>query len=372
MSNNYQLMILGAGPGGYVAAIKAAQLGLHTALVEKDLVGGTCLNRGCIPTKTILHSTELLNALRDAERIGIHADNISYDFAAIHQHKNEVVNQLRSGIEQLVKANQIDLIRGTAAILAPDRVRINDQDYTTEHILIATGSQPSLPPIPGLTLANVVTSDELLSNPNTLYQPLTIIRGGVIGVEFAGIFAALDCQVSIVEAMDRILPLIDREVSQNLTMIFKKRGISVNTGCRVEKIVQGENGLICHYTKQEQSFDLEADGILVSIGRKANTAGLLAPGLDLNLQRGQIPVNDHFETCIPGIYAIGDVVYGTIQLAHMASAQGINAVCAIAGLPMPIDSNTVPSCIYTHPEIASVGINADEAKVKGIAVKLSL
>lgn len=370
MSSNYQLMVLGAGPGGYVAAIRAAQLGLHTALVEKDLLGGTCLNRGCIPTKAILHSTELLSEMKNAEKLGVHADNISYDFAAIHQRKNDVVTQLRTGIEQLVKANQIDLIRGTAVILAPDRVRVNDQEYSTEHILIATGSEPSLPPIPGLNLPNVVTSDELLSNPNTLYKRLIIIGGGVIGVEFAGIFAALDCQVSIIEAMDRILPLIDREVSQNLTMIFKKRGIAVNTGCRVEKIEQGENGLICRFMKQEQSYDLEADGILVAIGRKANTAGLLAPGLDLNLQRGQIPVNDHFETCIPGISAIGDVVYGTIQLAHMASAQGINAVSAIAGLPMPVDSNTVPSCIYTRPEIASVGINADEAKAKGIAVKV--
>src|SRR5450756_1629628 len=293
MSSNYQLMVLGAGPGGYVAAIRAAQLGLHTALVEKDLLGGTCLNRGCIPTKAILHSTELLSELKNAEKLGVHADNISYDFAAIHQRKNDVVTQLRTGIEQLVKANQIDLIRGTAVILAPDRVRVNDQEYSTEHILIATGSEPSLPPIPGLNLPNVVTSDELLSDPNTLYKRLIIIGGGVIGVEFAGIFAALDCQVSIIEAMDRILPLIDREVSQNLTMIFKKRGIAVNTGCRVEKIEQGKNGLICRFMKQEQSYDLEADGILVAIGRKANTAGLLAPGLDLNLQRGQIPVSDH-------------------------------------------------------------------------------
>ena len=370
MSDNYQLMVLGAGPGGYVAAIKAAQLGLHTALVEKDLVGGTCLNRGCIPTKTILHSTELLRELREAEKLGIHADNLAFDFNVLHQRKNEVVSQLRSGIEQLVKANQIDLIRGNATILAANKVRVGTLEYTTEHILIATGSEPSLPPIPGLNLPNVVTSDDLLGNPKAFYQRLVIIGGGVIGVEFAGIFAALDCQVSIIEAMDRILPQIDREVSQNLTMIYKKRGIAINTGCRVEKIEQGENGLICRFSKQDQSFDLEADGVLVAIGRKANTAGLLTAGLDLNLQHGQIPVNDHFETCIPGIYAIGDVVYGSIQLAHLASAQGINAASAIAGLPMPVDSQTVPSCIYTRPEIATVGINADTAKTMGLAVKV--
>lgn len=367
MGDNYELIVLGAGPGGYVAAIKAAQLGHRVAVVESRDVGGTCLNRGCIPTKTLVHAAEVLEEIKSCEKLGIHAENVSYDFDGLHKRKTEVVEQLRGGIEGLFKSNKIDLIRGTGRILDSRRIQVGDQIYEADKILIATGSKPAMPPIPGLTLPGVVTSDEMLEGNGVKCGSLVIIGGGVIGVEFATIYHALGCQVTIVEAMERILPTMDREISQNLTMILKKRGIQVYTGARVEQVDQaGENGLAVRFIAKEKEQSVEAERVLVSIGRRANTEGICPPEMDLQMQRGMIPVDASFETCVKGVYAIGDIVLGGIQLAHVASAQGINAVCAMFGEAAPMNLSCIPSCIYTNPEIAAVGMTADEAKAKGI------
>lgn len=370
----YQLIVIGAGPGGYEAAIRAAQLGLTTALIERRDVGGTCLNRGCIPTKAMLHSAQLYREAANFELFGLHTENTSFDWAKVHQRKNDVVVKLRTGIEQLIKANKIDFFNNSASILGKNDVQLDQGEVIRgENILIATGSVPARPPIPGLDLPNVVTSDELLDDPHftqadSLAKEILIIGGGVIGVEFASVFSSFGCHVTIVEAMERILPTMDREISQSLNMVLKKRGVSIHTGAMVEKLEQDENGLVCHFTEKGKAQAVPAQQVLVAIGRRPNTQGLFAEGFEVTCERGRIVTDENFRTSVDSIYAIGDVT-SKIQLAHMASAQGICAVHTIAGQKPPIDLRYVPGCIYTDPEIASVGITEDEAKQQGIPVK---
>lgn len=370
----YQLIVIGAGPGGYEAAIRAAQLGLTTALIERRDVGGTCLNRGCIPTKAMLHSAQLYREAANFELFGLHTENTSFDWAKVHQRKNDVVVKLRTGIEQLIKANKIDFFNNFASILWKNNVQLDQGEVIRgENILIATGSVPARPPIPGLDLPNVVTSDELLDDPHftqvdSLAKEILIIGGGVIGVEFASVFSSFGCHVTIVEAMERILPTMDREISQSLNMVLKKRGVSIHTGAMVEKLEQDENGLVCHFTEKGKAQAVPAQQVLVAIGRRPNTQGLFAEGFEVACERGRIVTDENFRTSVDSIYAIGDVT-SKIQLAHMASAQGICAVHTIAGQKPPIDLRYVPGCIYTDPEIASVGITEDEAKQQGIPVK---
>lgn len=372
----YQLIVIGAGPGGYEAAIRAAQLGLHTALIERRQVGGTCLNRGCIPTKTMLHSAQLYKETAHFELFGLHAENTSFDWAKIHQRKNDVVSKLRSGIEQLIKANKIDFFNTSASILSPHEVQLEQGEETTlygDNILIATGSVPSRPPIPGLDLPGVVTSDELLDDPSyaqtdSLPKEILIIGGGVIGVEFASVFSSFGCKVTIVEALDRILSTMDREISQNLSMILKKRGVEIHTGAMVERLEQSDGKLVCHFTEKEKPQQISSQQILVAIGRRANTQGLFGNDFSVEMERGHIVTDESFRTSVDSIYAIGDVS-AKIQLAHMASAQGICAAHIIAGKVPPINLQAVPGCIYTDPEIASVGLTEDEAKKQGIPVK---
>ena len=370
----YQLIVIGAGPGGYEAAIRAAQLGLTTALIERRDVGGTCLDRGCIPTKAMLHSAQLYREAANFELFGLHTENTSFDWAKVHQRKNDVVVKLRTGIEQLIKANKIDFFNNSASILGKNDVQLDQGEVIRgENILIATGSVPARPPIPGLDLPNVVTSDELLDDPHftqadSLAKEILIIGGGVIGVEFASVFSSFGCHVTIVEAMERILPTMDREISQSLNMVLKKRGVSIRTGAMVEKLEQDENGLVCHFTEKGKAQAVPAQQVLVAIGRRPNTQGLFAEGFEVACERGRIVTDENFRTSVDSIYAIGDVT-SKIQLAHMASAQGICAVHIIAGQKPPIDLRYVPGCIYTDPEIASVGITEDEAKQQGIPVK---
>ena len=365
--NHYDLVVIGAGPGGYVAAIQAAHLGKKVAVVEKDKVGGTCLNRGCIPTKALMHATELLEEIRKSEELGISVEGVSYDFAKMQERKAEVVGKLVGGVESLFKANKIDLYQGTGFVAGSHAVIVGDDTLEADHILLATGSYPAKPPIPGLDLPGVVTSDDLLEGDGVDTKNIVIIGGGVIGVEFASIYHALGAKVTIVEAMERILPTLDKEISQNLNMILKRRGIAIHTGAMVQSVEQ-KDGLTVHFTAKNKEQEVSADNVLVSIGRRANTAGLLADGIELGIERGLVPVDEHYETCVKDIYAIGDIVKGGIQLAHAASAEGINAVCHMFGAEMPKDVSLIPSCIYTNPEIASIGITEAEAKAKEIPV----
>lgn len=361
----YQLAVIGAGPGGYEAAIRASQLGLSTALVERDALGGTCLNRGCIPTKALLHAAEVYQAAKEGEAFGVCAKELSLDEAAVFARKDAVVGNLRQGIAQLVKVNRIDLYEGTGCIEAPHRVRVGEAVIEAERILIATGSVPALPPIEGIELA--ATSDDLLG-AKAIPQSLVIVGGGVIGVEFASLLTMLGRSVSVIEALDRLLPPLDREFGQSVSMNLKKAGAQVHTGARVTRICRAEAGLRVEFEAKGKPGACEAEAVLAAVGRRANTAGLFSEGFTVATERGRILVDERFETDVPGVYAIGDVA-GGIQLAHAASAQGIACVEGIAGQKSGLRLDLIPSCVYTNPEIASVGLTADEAKAKGLEVK---
>jgi dihydrolipoamide dehydrogenase len=372
MQERYNLVVIGAGPGGYVAAIKAAQAGLRVAVVEERDVGGTCLNRGCVPTKALMHATHLYREMTMCGKLGIFADNISIDIEKMYDRKDEVVAQLRGGVEFLLKSNKIEVLRGKGTIVGKETVRVSNEegslDIETDKILIATGSVPAVPPIEGLKLPGVITSDGMLEQSGTNYKNLVVIGGGVIGVEFATVFSSIGCKVTVIEAMDRILPTMDKEIAQNLNMILKKRGVDIHAGAMVEKVVKEDGNLVCHFTKKGKEQTVAAEAVLVAIGRRANIEGIFGEGISVACERGII-VNEHFQTEIPNIYAIGDVIHGGIQLAHVASAQGCNAVAHMTGAEPEIDLNVVPSCIYTDPEISAVGITAEQAKDRGIEIK---
>ncbi len=366
---DFDLIIIGAGPGGYVAAEHAADLGLKTAVVEKAQLGGTCLNRGCMPAKALLHAAGQLSRMEAARGLGIAAEGVRFDFAAMQRAKNDAVEQLRAGIAQAFKAKKITHITGTAQVTAPNAVRVGDAAYTAKNILIASGSEPARPPIPGLDLPGVVTSDDLLSPEGRDFARLAIIGGGGIGVEFASVYRALGCAITIIEAAPRLLPAMDKELSQSLSMLLKKRGIEIAAGAKVERIVPAGDGLAVVYTNKKGSeCRTEADGVLAATGRRACIGGLFAEGLHPETTRGALVCDANFETSIPGVYAVGDVVAGNIQLAHAASAQGVTVVHHLAGQPAPANLCCVPGCVYTDPEIASVGLTEEQSKAAGAAI----
>jgi dihydrolipoamide dehydrogenase len=381
MADRFDLVVIGAGPGGYEAAIEGAENGMRVALVENRELGGTCLNRGCIPTKTILHTAELYHELQSGPSIGLTVRDTAVDMEMVQKRKDEVLEQLRKGIASLMKTNKISVYYGTGIILDREHVKVAPAEEAgdrpdqiileTSHILIATGSVPACPPIPGASLPGVVTSDGLLDKKD-MFGHLIIIGGGVIGMEFASVYSSLGHGVTVIEALDRILPTMDKEIAQNLKMIMKKRNVDIHTGAKVEEILQTEDGsgLICRYTEKDKPCEARADGILIATGRRAYTGGLITDESsqevkDMEMERGRIVTDEKYETSVPGIYAIGDVT-GGIQLAHAATAQGRNAVAHMAGRDMAIRTDIVPSCVYTNPEIGCVGISADEAKARGI------
>ena len=381
MADRFDLVVIGAGPGGYEAAIEGVQKGMKVALVENRELGGTCLNRGCIPTKTILHTAELYHELQSGPSIGLTVREPAVDMEMVQKRKDEVLEQLRKGIASLMKTNKISVYYGTGTILDREHVKVAPAEEAgdrpdqiileTSHILIATGSVPACPPIPGSSLPGVVTSDGLLDKKD-MFEHLIIIGGGVIGMEFASVYSSLGHGVTVIEALDRILPTMDKEIAQNLKMIMKKRNVDIHTGAKVEEILQTEDGkgLICRYTEKDKPCEARADGILIATGRRAYTGGLITDESsqevkDMEMERGRIVTDEKYETSVPGIYAIGDVT-GGIQLAHAATAQGRNAVAHMAGRDMAIRTDIVPSCVYTNPEIGCVGISADEAKARGI------
>ncbi len=362
----FDLVIIGAGPGGYETALAAAG-SMRVALVEKDELGGTCLNRGCIPTKSLLHTAELLEAIRHSAVFGIETNGAACDFAALHRRKDEVVRQLRDGIALRMKQKKVTVIKGTASVSDAHTVRVAGAEETllkTERILIATGSRPALPPIPGIGCPHVETSDTLLEKRDGVYPRLLIIGGGVIGVEFASVFAALGSRITIAEALPRLVANMDREIGQSLKMLLKKRGMEILTETQVQEIREEGGGLVCRCLQGEQVTEMAADGILVCTGRRPFTDGLFADGFTVAQDRGRIRVDAHYQTDVPGIYAIGDVT-GGMMLAHAASAQGRCALAHMLGEAPPV-SMIVPACIYTDPEIAAVGLTREAARERGI------
>lgn len=374
---SYDLIVIGAGPGGYEAAYEGSkEYGMKVALIERDSLGGTCLNRGCIPTKTMLHTAVLCKEVKNkGEFFGIKGgESLSIDMSKLWEYKGKVVTQLQSGIKSLMKAGKIDVYNGTGTIIGTGQVSVSQFDeesnetVTTiigKNILIATGSVPSVPPIPGADNAGVMTSDDILDNQEPI-ESLIIIGGGVIGCEIGYLYNAMGTKVTIIEAMDRLLSTMDKELGQSLKMQFKKEGIEVLTKASVKELSKAESGLICTLEDKE----IEAEKVLIATGRKADITGLIGPDSlpeirNLQLDRGKIAVDENFQTSVKGIYAIGDVI-GGIQLAHVATAEGRCAVAAMNGRERPVDLSLIPSCIYTEPEIATVGLTNEEAMAKCI------
>lgn len=368
---DYDLVIIGAGPGGYEAALHAASKGLKTALVESNMIGGTCLNLGCVPTKALLHSAHLVDEIEKASLFGIEVPNASVGIAEVYGRKDSVVTSLRDGLEKLISSKKISIIKGVGKIIEKNCVEVVSESGTVtlsaKNILIASGSRSSMPPIKGIDNIGVTSSDALIVSPPD-FKSLLIIGGGVIGVEFASVFSSFGIDVTIIESMSRILPLMDREISTNLSMIYKKRNISIITDALVKEISKDNSLLRCSYTKNEEDFTIDVEHILVATGRVPYYAGLFDGSLGIETKRGVV-VDNNFMTSVENIYAIGDVVDGNIQLAHVASAQGIFAVSHMAGLEEKIDFNNIPACVYTKPEIASVGMTLESAKQLGLPVK---
>ena len=368
--SDYQLIVIGAGPGGYTAALRAAKLGLHTAIVERREVGGTCLNRGCIPTKTLLHASQVYSDAAEGARMGVHAGNISYDMGEIFAYKRSVSDKLRQGIHALLKGAKVDVVEGTAQITAPGEVTVTAPDgaavqYTAERILAATGSVNVRPPIPGLELPGVMTSDELLEGTDKPYESLVIIGGGVIGVEFATFYSNLGCRVTLVEGMANLLPMMDRELGQNLAQILKKKGVEVLTSAMVQSLEPAEGGLCVHLRQKDKDVAVTGEKVLCAIGRRAYFDGLFAPEMMPALNGKRLLVDENYQTSIPGVYAIGDAS-SAVQLAHVAAAQGTDCVERMYGSKGTTDLRVIPSCIYSAPEIAVVGLTEAEAKEQGI------
>ena len=363
---DYQLIVIGAGPGGYTAALRAAALGLHTAVVECREVGGTCLNRGCIPTKTLLHASQVYRDAVDGAVMGVHAAGATFNMEEIFAFKRSVSEKLRGGIHSLLKSAKVDLIEGVGRIAAPGEVDVTAADggvtrYTAERILIATGSVNVRPPIPGLELPGVMTSDELLEGSDRLYDSMVIIGGGVIGVEFATFYRNLGCAVTLVEGMDRLLPNMDRELGQNLQQILKKQGVEVLTNAMVQSLEQTGGGLSVHLLQKGAEKTVTGEKVLCAIGRRAYWDGVFAEGMIPACRGKSLLVDENYRTSIPGVYAIGDAS-SVVQLAHVAAAQGTACVERMCGVADHVDLNVIPSCIYSTPEIAVVGVTEAEAK----------
>ncbi len=368
----YDLVVIGAGPGGYEAAFEAADYGMKVALVEKDLVGGTCLNRGCIPTKTMMHSSDAYREATKSENIGITVTGAKADLNRIIDRKSEVSATLRDGIHFMLKKKKVDFIQGTAKVMDGHTVTVTGEEaseITAENILIATGSEPAVPPIPGIDLDGVLDSTGLLELKGEIMKDFVIIGGGVIGIEFATIYSDLGTHVTVVEALDRLLPNMDKELGRSLKMNFKNRGIDVHTSAMVEKIEKNGGRLVCFFKEKDEVKSVEADHILVCTGRRPVSKGVFCDELAEKLigAKGFLQVDECYRTAVPSIYGIGDVIGGTM-LAHTATAEGRNAVSVMNGKEPTIDMNTVAGCIYTSPEIASVGLTQDEAKEAGIDV----
>ena len=369
---DYDIAVLGAGPGGYVAAIRAAQYGKKVALIEARELGGTCLNRGCIPTKALLHCAEVYEQTASASVFGINAADVGYDFSKMAAYKDATVQKLVSGIEGLEKAYKVTVIRGFGRLSDNHTLEIvrssgEHETISYDRLILATGSAPARPPIEGIDGQNVVTSDDILSMTE-LPESFVIIGGGVIGIEFATLFSTLGKPVTVIEMMPSILPGVDADVVRTALRVLKKKKVSIVNNAKVVKI-EGGDTVTVSYELNGVTKTAQGGCCVVSVGRRAMTKdiGLEECGIEMN--RAFVKIDDHCRTNVENIYAIGDIT-GKIQLAHVASAQALVAAANAAGHDETMDYSIVPSCIYTNPEIAFVGLSEDKAKERGIEYKL--
>ncbi|WP_227395198.1 dihydrolipoyl dehydrogenase [Jeotgalibacillus aurantiacus] len=383
MAEEYDLVILGGGTGGYVAAIRASQLGLKTAIVEKGKLGGTCLHRGCIPSKALLRSAEVFATAKNAADFGVDIKEAVLNFTKVQERKQAIVDQLHKGVQHLMKQGKIDVFDGFGRILGPSifspmpgTISVEMTDGTEnemlipKNVIVATGSRPRS--LPGLDIdgTHILSSDETLELEE-LPASMIIVGGGVIGIEWASMMADFGVDVTVLEYADRIIPTEDTDVSKEMEKLLKKKGITIVTGAKVDAAsAEKGDGVSISAEVKGETVTYSAEKILVSVGRSANTEGIGLENTDIQVENGFIKVNNKLQTKESHIYAIGDVI-GGLQLAHVASHEGIHAVEHIAGLDVsPIDYSLVSKCIYSSPEAASVGLTEQQAKDEGYDVKI--
>jgi dihydrolipoamide dehydrogenase len=361
-----RIAIIGGGPGGYVAAIRAAQLGAQVHLVEMNALGGTCLNVGCIPTKAILHVAETYQALLNSEHLGIKANDVRLDWPTVLRYQKSLVNRLVKGVEGLLKANSIQVHRGHARLKGTNEVDIDGSCIEVDAIILAAGSEPARLAFPGEVLEGIVDSTAALSL-ESVPASMIVIGGGVIGVEFAAMFNSFGTQVTVVEMLPQILPGIDSEIVRQVRDDLVHKGIHIITEARLAEVRKQGSDLLAVVDHGGQKIELIAEKVLVAVGRRARTAGMGLESIGVATERGRILVDKDFLTNIPNIYAVGDCSSG-IMLAHVASAQGIAAAeHALGHKPVYFD-HIIPACIYTQPEIATVGLTEEQARVQGLDV----
>jgi len=372
----YDLVVIGSGPGGYSAAIRAGQYGLKTALVEKQAkLGGTCLLVGCIPTKALLHTADVWERFVNSEAEGIHAENPRLDYPKVKDRKDGIVTKHSKGVEFLLKRAKVERIAGYATLKGGGKIEVKSdsgaQTIEAKNIIIATGSEARM--LPGLEpdAETILTNIEIL-NLTAVPKSLIIIGAGAVGVEFASIFKRFGSEVTIIEMLPRVVPVEDEDVSKALERIFRKQKIRVETGAKADNIKKTANGVsLTLTTKDGKQEQLTAEKLLVAVGRKPNTEKIGLENTKVEVDRGFIKVDQNQQTAEPGIYAIGDVVAGTPQLAHVATREGMIAVAHIAGKPaVPINKNRIPGATYTQPGIASVGLTEAQARAAGRKIRI--
>ncbi len=376
----YDVIVIGSGPGGYSAAVRAGQYGLKTAIVEKDgKLGGTCLHVGCIPTKALLHTADVWERFTHSSEEGIHCENPRLEYAKILDRKNKIVSKHAKGVEFLMKKNKVEWVKGYGKLVPSSnglrRVEVangkNTQSLEAKNVIIATGSEARM--LPGLEAdaKTVLTNIEILDR-SAIPKTLLVIGAGAVGVEFASIFNRFGTKVTILEMLPRIVPVEDEEVSKELERTFKKTGIRCETGAKAEDIQKTNGGIkLCAALANGKREPMEAEALLVAVGRKPNTSGIGLEGTKVELDRGFVKVDANQQTGEPGVYAIGDVVAGTPLLAHVATMEGMVACAHIAGKPVkPVNRNRIPGCTYTEPGIGSVGLTEAQARAQGFKVKV--
>jgi dihydrolipoamide dehydrogenase len=373
-SKTYDLAIIGSGPGGYVAAVRAAQLGLSVLMIERDSrLGGVCTLRGCIPTKALLHTADLLEEARHGADVGVAAREVRLDLPGAMKHKEKVVRQSSNGVAYLMKKNRVDVANGFGRIAGVGRVSVTGADgaetvYSVKNILVATGSVPKA--LPGIEIDHktILSSDSILELTE-VPKSLLVIGSGAVGVEFASMYARFGSKTTILEVLPRIVPVEDEDVSRELAASFKRQGMTVYVDARVERVTKTEGGVeVLARTSAEKTETMRAEKVLLAVGRKPLSEGIGLEGVGVATERGYIRVDGYMQTNVPGIYAIGDVV-PTPWLAHVAQAEGVVAVEHMAGKPtMKVNYDQIPGCTYCSPEVASIGLTEAKAKERGYDV----
>jgi dihydrolipoamide dehydrogenase len=371
---SYDVAVIGSGPGGYTAAFRAGQYGLKTVLIEKSpKLGGTCLHVGCIPTKALLHTAEVWDYFQHAAEQGIHCENPRLDLALVLDRKQKIVDKHAKGLTLLAKKNKVDTIAGYATLQGRGKILIRgekgEQTIEAKNVILATGSEARM--LPGLAVDDTILSNIEILNVSAIPKTLAVIGAGAVGVEFASIFARFGTKVTVLEMLPRLVPVEDEDVSKELERSFKKGGIRCETGAKVENVERTQQGVkLTVKLNNNKNEVIEAEKLLVAVGRRPVTDKIGLENTRVETDRGFIKVNEYQQTAEPGVYAIGDIVAGTPQLAHVASMEGLVAAGQIAGKPArPLNKNRIPGATYTEPGIGSVGLTEAQAKAAGYKVK---